>query len=90
MTDAELLVKVKTGLMITGDHFDDVLTLHIEDVKDYMVNAGVHSSLIDSDKSIGAILRGVADLWTNGSSEFSPYFRDKVTQLALVGGGDDV
>lgn len=90
MTDADILSKVKSGLMITSDHFDDVLTLHINDVKDYLLNAGVHESVIESEKSVGAILRGVSDLWTNGSSEFSPYFRDRVTQLALIGGVGDV
>ncbi len=90
MTDVEILSKVKSGLMITSDHFDVVLTLHINDVKDYLKNAGVKSSVIESEKSVGVILRGVSDLWTNGSSDFSPYFRDRVTQLALIGGEDNV
>ena len=92
MTDAEILTKVKSGLMITGNLFDDVLKLHITDVKSYMKNAGVPERVVDAEESVGAILRGVADLWNNGSGDvkFSPFFYDRVSQLALFGGGEDV
>lgn len=92
MTDAEILAKVKTGLMITGNLFDEVLNLHIEDVKSYMNNAGVPETVVNSEESVGAILRGVADLWNNGAGtvKFSPFFYDRVSQLAISGGGNDV
>lgn len=89
MTDAEILVKVKTGLMITGEHFDEVLKLHIDEVKFYLKDAGVPEAVIDSEESVGVILRGVADLWSNGSGNvtFSKFFYDRATQLALSKGG---
>lgn len=92
MTEAELLQSVKSGLMITTDLFDDVLKIHIRDVKSYLKNAGVKDSVIESEDSVGVILRGVSDLWNNGSGDvnFSPYFRDRATQLALSGGGENV
>lgn len=90
MTD--VLTKVKSGLMITGTQFDEVLKIHIEDVTDYLKNAGITQSVIDSNTSVGVILRGVTDLWNNGSGEgkLSPYFYDRASQLAIVGGGKDV
>ena len=92
MTDAEILAKVKTGLMITNDLFDGVLSVHIGDVKSYLKNAGVPESVVNSEESVGVILRGVADLWNNGSGtvKFSPFFYDRASQLALSGGVTDV
>ena len=92
MTEAELLKSVKSGLMITTPLFDDVLKIHIRDVKSYLKNAGVKDSVIESEESVGVILRGVSDLWNNGSGDvkFSPYFRDRATQLSLLGGGENV
>ena len=91
MTDAEILAKVKTGLMITTDFFDEVLRLHIDEVKFYLMTAGVPETVVDSEESVGVILRGVADLWSNGSGNvtFSKFFYDRVSQLALSGGVKD-
>ena len=92
MTETELLEKIKSALMITSSAFDDVLKIHIENVKNYMINAGVKESVVNSNKSIGAIFRGVSDLWNNGSGkvDFSPYFRDQVVQLTFMDGDEDV
>lgn len=89
MTDAEILSKVKTGLMITGNQFDDALMLHIGDVKEYLKLAGVPLNVIESEASVGVILRGVSDLWSN-SPGLSNYFFDRATQLALSGGDKNV
>lgn len=92
MTDNEILAKVKSALLITTEHFDEVLRVHIDDVKSYLKRAGVKESVINSKESVGVILRGVSDLWNNGSGNvsFSPYFYDRASQLALSGGEDDV
>ena len=92
MTEAEILTKIKTGLMITTPLFDEVLKLHIDEVKFYLRGAGVPESVIDSEESVGVILRGVADLWNNGSGnvKFSPFFYDRASQLALSGGVTNV
>lgn len=92
MTNAELLANVKKGLMITGKQFDDVLSIHIADVKSYLKFAGVDDSRLESNDVVGVILRGVSDLWNNsaGDVEFSPYFYDRVSQLVLSGGASDV
>ena len=88
MTDAELLTEVKKRIGITGDYQDDTLTGHIQDVKDFMQDAGVSEEVMQTTKIIGAVTRGVSDLWDYGSGngEFSPYFFQKVTQLVYKGG----
>lgn len=88
MTDVELLTEVKKRIGITGDYQDDTLTGHIQDVKDFMQDAGVSEEVMQTTKIIGAVTRGVSDLWDYGSSngELSPYFFQRVTQLVYKGG----
>ena len=86
MTDAEILGKVKQGLGIVGDFQDATLSVYIEDVKAFMLAAGVSQEVANSSASVGCILRGVADLWNYGSGSvgFSDYFKMRVTQLAMI------
>ena len=79
----ELLMKVKKGLGITGNYQDDTLSIYIDEVKDFMLKAGVSNATINSNKSIGVIIRGVSDLWDygSGSTGLSPYFKERVVQL---------
>lgn len=88
MTDVELLTEVKKRIGITGDYQDDTLTGHIQDVKDFMQDAGVSEEVMQTTKIIGAVTRGVSDLWDYGSGngELSPYFFQRVTQLVYKGG----
>lgn len=83
MTEAELLSAVKNGLGITGTYQDETLRMYIEDVKMYMSDAGVKSETINSSASVGAIIRGVSDLWNygSGSGKLSEYFIQRVIQL---------
>lgn len=87
MTDAELLEEVKKRLGVTGDYQNDTIGGHIQDVKDYMLDAGVSEETMLTKKIIGAVTRGVSDLWDYGSGQgqFSHYFYQRVTQLALGG-----
>lgn len=98
MTDAEILAAVKKLLMITGNFHDDTLSLYIAEVKDFMLKAGVSADVVKDSASVGCIMRGVSDLWGNGSgSDLSPYFKERVVQLSLLhppepesGGENDV
>ena len=87
MTDEELLAAVKKRIGITGDYQDDTISGHIQDVKDYMADSGVSDAVMESDAILGAVTRGVSDLWDygSGSGEFSPYFFQRVTQLTYKG-----
>lgn len=82
---AELLAKVKRDIGETGTFNDGAITDLIEEVMDYMSGAGVSDARISA--SAGTISRGVSDLWDNngGKVELSPYFKERVTQLALRG-----
>lgn len=83
MTDANILTGVKNALGITGNFMDDTLNVYIDEVTSYMSSAGVTDSNIIA--SVGVIARGVNDLWNNnaGAGKLSPYFYDRVTQLAM-------
>nr|DAS45609.1 MAG TPA: tail connector protein [Caudoviricetes sp.] len=91
MTDEELLAEVKKRIGVTGNYQDDTIGGHIQDVKDFMTDAGVSEEVMLSKKIIGAVTRGVSDLWNYGSGngEFSPYFFQRVTQLAYKGGDSE-
>lgn len=85
MTEDELLKKIKAGLGITGDYQDEALRFYIDEVKGFMRSAGVAQSVIDSSEAVGAIMRGVADLWNygSGSVKLSEYTIQRIIQLAI-------
>lgn len=89
MTKSELLESVKKGLGNVPSHLDETLSLYIEDVIGFMIDAGVPVELLDYDndsidrKCKGCITRGVADLWNygNGDTKLSDYFYLRCDQL---------
>lgn len=83
MTDAELLIKVKKALGITGTYQDDALTEYISEVKSFLIDAGVSSEYITS----GIVSRGVTDLWNYGAGDgrLSEYFIQRAAQLSYKG-----
>lgn len=91
VSDAELLTKVKSALGITGDYQNNTLSIYIDDVKEYMKAGGISVEVANSTLAVGAICRGVADLWNYGAgdAEFSKYFMQRVTQLAYETGGGE-
>lgn len=92
MDDTELLKGIKTRLNITGNYHDDLLLEYAQDVKDYLLSAGVKPRVISGSTSIGCITRGVADLWNYGAGDgkFSEVFYQRVIQLATpVAGMED-
>ncbi len=90
---ADTLVKVKSALGITGTYQDETLNVYIDEVKAYMMSAGVPKEVVDSEASAGVIARGVTDLWNynGGAGKLSDYFYQRVSQLAYTtpttGGG---
>lgn len=79
----EILNGVKNALNVTGTFQDDTISGYIAEVMDYMSGAGVSDAIISA--SVGTIARGVSDLWDNdgGNVRLSPYFINRVVQLAL-------
>lgn len=78
-----VLADVKNALGITGNYQDATLQSYIDEVKAFLVDAGVAEANITS----GIIARGVADLWNYGAGEgkLSQYFMMRASQLALKG-----
>ncbi len=87
MSIDELLLKVKTALLIEGDYHDEMLKLYIYEVLDYMRSAGVSDDTLQSEKVIGAVARGVTDLWNfgSGNGKLSEYFYQRIIQLVKWG-----
>lgn len=86
MTDAELLIHVKTALFgsASGTWRDDMLMVYINEVRDFMRKAGVADDTINSEASVGCIMLGVNDLWnySSGGVRLSEYFKQRVIQLS--------
>lgn len=77
------LANVKTALGITGTYQDATLQIYINEVVNFLKNAGVAEALITD----GIVARGVADLWNYGAGEgnLSEYFMQRATQLSYKG-----
>ena len=86
MNEAELLTAIKQSLNISGAHFDDTLNLFIDEVKGYLMSAGVDAAVLGSTLAVGCIARGVADLWNygNGDTQLSEYFYQRAAQLRCI------
>lgn len=80
-----MLEKVKTALGITGEYQDATLQIYLDEVVEYLKDAGVSEDILASDVATGIIVRGVADLWNYGSggTTLSPYFMQRAIQLAV-------
>ena len=74
------LEDIKTALGITGTYLDETLQIYMNEVVDFLTDAGVASANITK----GIVARGVSDLWNYGSADgvLSEYFKQRATQLA--------
>lgn len=86
MNTSAVLAYVKASLGITGEYHDALLTNYINEVAMYMLAAGVSTTVMATEAVYGCIARGVADLWQYGAGEgkLSPYFKERVIQLATT------
>lgn len=75
-----MLTDVKNALGITGTYQDDTIQIYINEVVDFLKEAGVSASNITS----GIVARGVSDLWNYGAGDgkLSPYFIQRAAQLS--------
>lgn len=90
MTDEQLLTAVKTALLISGTYHDGMLKIYIAEVKDFLKSAGVSAAVLESEKIVGIVSRGVSDLWNYGAGagSLSPYFMQRAAQLAAETGAE--
>lgn len=84
MDKSVLLEDVKTALGITGNYQDSTLMLYIDEVTEFLIDAGVTENNI----TVGIVSRGVTDLWNYGSGEgkLSDYFLKRAVQLSYKKG----
>ncbi len=89
---ADILNEVKYALGITGTYQDNTLMTYINDIKRYLVSAGVPEFIANSSVSAGTIARGVTDIWNYGAGggKLSEYFFQRVTQLVYYLESDEV
>ena len=85
MNDVERLERVKALLGISGAYHDTIISGYIAEVMGYMRDSGVKDAVTESESAVGAIARGVSDLWNYGAggANLSPYFMQRVAQLAF-------
>lgn len=83
LTPEQLLARVKTAIGITGEYQDDAIKIYIDEVLAFLASAGVHATVLKSDKVVGIVARGVTDLWNYGAGggSLSPYFIQRAIQL---------
>lgn len=83
MTTTDLLKSVKMSLGITGDYQDETLKQYINEVRDFLKEAGASDDVMNSSAITGVVTRGVSDLWNYGSggASLSPYFVQRAIQL---------
>lgn len=76
---------VKSMIGITGEYQDATIQAYIDEVKQYLIGAGVSENTVEASTSAGLIARGVTDLWNYGAGDgqLSPYFKERAIQLAL-------
>jgi hypothetical protein len=79
MAEAIMLEKVKKALGIEGDYQNDTLSEYIDEVTEFLTDAGIQHSKITA----GIVARGVSDLWSYGSGngKLSDYFLQRAAQL---------
>lgn len=91
--EIDILQKVKDATGISGDYQNATLNVYIEEVQQFLLDAGLKESTVNSVSAVGVICRGVMDLWNYGAGEarFSRYFMQRITQLLLIqnGRGDE-
>jgi hypothetical protein len=86
LADADRLAKVKTALGMNGnDYQNETLSVYIDEVLEFMMDAGVQREVAESTAAVGCLAIGVNDLWnySSGGVRFSEYFKSRVVQLSL-------
>ena len=76
------LEEVKTALGITGDYQNDTISIYMNEVIDFLKDAGVKPENIKS----GLVAKGVADLWdyVGREGKFSEAFKILATQKSYL------
>lgn len=75
----ELLAAVKTARNETGNFHDGRISVFINEVKQYLLGAGVPAAVLETDAVVGIVAIGVDNLMEEGA--LSDYFKQRAIQL---------
>ena len=75
----ELLERVKTARNETGNFHDGRISVFIDEVKQYLLGAGVPAAVLETDAVVGIVAIGVDNLMEEGA--LSDYFKQRAIQL---------
>ncbi len=78
----QLLERVKAARNITGEYHDGRIRIYIDEVKQYLLGAGVHAAVLETDAVVGIVAIGVDNLMEEGV--LSDYFKQRAIQLRLA------
>lgn len=83
--EIDILQKVKDATGISDAYQNATLNVYIEEVKQFLLDAGLKQTTVNSASAVGVICRGVMDMWNYGAGEakFSKYFIQRAIQLLL-------
>lgn len=75
----QLLARVKTARNETGEFHDGRISIFIDEVKQYLLGAGVPAAVLETDAVVGIVAIGVDNLMEEGA--LSDYFKQRAIQL---------
>lgn len=75
----QLLARVKTARNNTGEYHDGRIGIYIDEVKQYLLDAGVPAALLETEAIVGVVAIGVDNLMEEGA--LSDYFKQRAIQL---------
>lgn len=81
---------VMTALGLEGNEFQrPTIEFYVDEVNEYLKDAGVPEDVIGTKPTVGIVARGVADLWSYGAGngKLSVYFKERAIQLASTSSG---
>lgn len=79
ITADQLLARVKTARNETGEFHDGRISVFIDEVKQYLLGAGVPAAVLETDAVVGIVAIGVDNLMEEGA--LSDYFKQRAIQL---------
>lgn len=79
ITAEKLLEEVKAARNETGNFHDGRITVFINEIKQYLLDAGVPAAVLETDEVVGVVAIGVDNLMEEGA--LSDYFKQRAIQL---------
>jgi hypothetical protein len=79
ITVDKLLERVKEARNETGTFHDNRIRIYINEIMQYLLDAGVPAAVLETDEAVGVVAIGVDNLMEEGA--LSDYFKQRAIQL---------